>query len=199
MIVFSSLKVNDELLNLPLSLNDGRLQVSQEGLNIILQTDFGLTVLYNTVYYVEVVVPSTYKGKMCGLCGNYNKKSGDDFKLPGGKRANNVDHFGKSWVVNKPGNMCGGCGGQCPVCESQKAALYKQPDFCGIMGIPNGPFKACHSRIDPSVYVSHCVFDVCAVGGKKDTLCNSVQAYALACQSEGVQIEPWRSSSFCRE
>ncbi|XP_039662365.1 IgGFc-binding protein-like isoform X2 [Perca fluviatilis] len=189
--------VDDELLNLPLSLDNGRLRVTQEGSNIIVRTDFGLTVLYDTVYYVEVIVPSTYQGKMCGLCGNYNKNGGDDFILPGGKNTNSVDDFGKAWVVELPGNVCGGCGGQCPVCEQAKAALYGKADSCGIISAPNGPFKACHSKIDPVAFVSHCVFDVCAAGGDKDSLCNSVQAYAMACQSEGVQIQPWRSNSFC--
>ncbi|XP_010737445.2 IgGFc-binding protein [Larimichthys crocea] len=189
--------VDDELLNLPLSLDNGRIRVTQEGRNIIVRTDFGLTVLYDTVYYVEVIVPSTYQGNMCGLCGNYNKKGGDDFRLPGGRQTNNVDTFGKAWVVDLPDHVCGGCGGQCPVCEQAKATLYGKPDSCGIMSAPDGPFKNCHSKIDPAVYVSHCVFDVCAVGGSKDTLCNSVQAYALACQSAGVQLKPWRSSSFC--
>uniref|UniRef100_A0A8C5DKG4 IgGFc-binding protein-like n=1 Tax=Gouania willdenowi TaxID=441366 RepID=A0A8C5DKG4_GOUWI len=168
-----------------------------EGRNIVVRTDFGLTVLYDTVYYVEVIVPSSYQGRMCGLCGNYNKNNRDDFQLPNRKQTNNVDSFGKSWVVNLPENMCGGCGDQCPACEQAKVALYRKPNSCGIMNAPNGPFKACHSKIDPETYVSDCVFDVCAVGGDKDTLCNSVQAYALACQSEGIKIQPWRSSSFC--
>uniref|UniRef100_A0A3Q1GW32 Fc gamma binding protein n=1 Tax=Acanthochromis polyacanthus TaxID=80966 RepID=A0A3Q1GW32_9TELE len=199
LIVFSSLsvQVDDELLNLPVSLDNGRLRVTQEGRNIIVRTVFGLTVLYDTVYYVEVIVPSTYQGKMCGLCGNYNKNDGDDFRLPSGKQTKNVDDFGKAWVVDLPGFVCGGCGGHCPVCEQAKATLYGKADSCGIMSAPNGPFKACHSKVDPAAYVSHCVFDVCAMGGNKDTLCNSVQAYALACQGEGVQIQTWRSSSFC--
>lgn len=195
----SSVKVNDELLNLPLSLDNGLLRVTQEGKNIVVRTDFGLTVLYDTVYYVEVIVPSTYQGKMCGLCGNYNKKDSDDFMLPGGRTTENVDEFGKAWAVDLPGNVCGGCGGQCPVCEPAKANLYRTADSCGIIIAPNGPFKVCHSKIDPAAYLSNCVFDVCALDGDKDTLCNSVQSYALACQSEGVKIQPWRSSSFCRK
>lgn len=195
----SIFKVDDELLNLPLSLENGRLKITQEGRNIIVRTAFGLTVLYDTVYYVEVIVPSTYQGKMCGLCGNYNKNGGDDFILPGGKQAKNVDEFGMAWMVDLPGYICGGCGGQCPECEQAKAVLYGKSDSCGIISAPNGPFKACHSVIDPAVYLSDCVFDVCAVGGNKDTLCNSVQAYALACQSAGVQIQQWRSNSFCRK
>ncbi|XP_068180237.1 IgGFc-binding protein [Antennarius striatus] len=189
--------VNDELVTLPLSLDDGRLKVTQEGRNIIVRTDFGLTVLYDTVYYVEVIVPSSYQDKMCGLCGNYNKKTIDDFRLPSGRAEKVVENFGKAWVVDLPGNVCGGCGGQCPLCEEAKATLYGKPEHCGIISEPNGPFKDCHSKVDPAAYVSHCVFDVCAMDGNKDTLCDSVQAYALACQSAGVRIQPWRSNSFC--
>uniref|UniRef100_A0A672F8Q3 Fc fragment of IgG binding protein n=1 Tax=Salarias fasciatus TaxID=181472 RepID=A0A672F8Q3_SALFA len=194
---FPSSQVDDELLNLPLFLNDGRVRVTQEGRNIIVRTDFGLTVLYDTVYYVEVIVPSTYQRKMCGLCGNYNNKNKDDYRLPSGKKTTNIDEFGNAWAVDKPGNECGGCGEQCPECEPAKAALYRKPDSCGIISAPNGPFKACHSKVDPAAYVSDCVYDVCALGGNSETLCNSVQAYALACQHEGVQIQTWRSTSFC--
>lgn len=150
--------MNDELFNLPLSLDDSRIKISQEGRNIIVRTDFGLTVLYDTVYYVEVIVPSTYMGKMCGLCGNYNKNSQDDFMLPGGKKASNVDEFGKAWVVDLPGFVCGGCGTECPVCDPVKTALFGKPDSCGIMSAPNGPFKACHSKIDRS---SSICFSLC--------------------------------------
>lgn len=189
--------MNDELLNLPLSLEVGCVTVTQEGRNIVVQTDFGLRVLYDTVYYVEVIVPSTYQGRMSGLCGDYNKKSVDDFKLPGGSQTNSVDEFGKAWVLDLPGYVCGGCSGECPTCEPAKAALYGTPDYCGIINAPNGPFKACHSKINPAAYLSDCLFDVCATGGDKNTLCDSVQAYAVACQSVGIQIQTWRSSSFC--
>uniref|UniRef100_A0A3P9H1N3 Fc fragment of IgG binding protein n=1 Tax=Oryzias latipes TaxID=8090 RepID=A0A3P9H1N3_ORYLA len=189
--------VNNEELNLPLSLEKGRLTVTREGHNTFVRTDFGLKVLYDTVYYVEVIVPSTYQGKMCGLCGNYNKKDRDEFRLPGGKGTTNVNEFGKSWVVDLPEHICGGCEEDCPVCEKANAVLYEKLDSCGIMKVPDGPFEACHSKIDPAAYVSDCVFDVCAAGGSKEILCNSVQAYVLACQNAGVQIQPWRSSSFC--
>lgn len=192
-------QVNNELLNLPLSLEEGSLMVTQEGRNIVIRTAFGLKVLYDTVYYVEVIVPSTYQGSMCGLCGNYNSEGSDDFKLPSGNKTNDIDAFGESWVVDLPGYVCGGCGGQCPSCEPATATFYGKPESCGIISAPKGPFKACHSKIDPASYVSNCVFDVCATNGNKDTLCDSVQAYALACQGSGIQIQPWRSDSFCRK
>lgn len=198
-IIFFFFQLNNELVNLPLSLDNGRVQVTQQGQNIIVQTDFGLKVLYNTVYYVEVIVPSTYRQKMCGLCGNNNNNPKDDFKLPNNRITNKVDKFGKSWALDQHSETCGGCGKQCPVCLPAKAALFRKPESCGIIAHSEGPFKACHHEIDPTPYVSHCVFDVCVTGGNKDTECDNIMAYALACQGAGVQIQPWRNESKCRK
>ncbi|KAG7469170.1 hypothetical protein MATL_G00126120 [Megalops atlanticus] len=189
--------VDGELMNLPLSLDEGRITVNQEGSNIVVQTDFGLRVLYDAVYYVEVVVPSTYQGKMCGLCGNYNGNGGDDYRLPDGGQTTNVDDFGRSWAVDMAKGECAGCRGDCPVCPQAEAARHGKPDSCGIISAAGGPFQACHAKVNPDPYFKHCVFDVCALGGDTATLCKSVQAYAIACQDAGVEIRSWRSASFC--
>ncbi|KAM6967506.1 IgGFc-binding protein [Aplochiton taeniatus] len=189
--------VDGESMNLPLLLNGGSIQVNQQGQSIILQTDFGLRVLYDTAYYVEVIVPSTYQGKMRGLCGNYNTNAADDFMLPTGKLTTSVDDFGLAWVVDQPGSACGGCGGQCAACTPANTAVYMKPDSCGITVAAQGPFEACQSKVNPTPYLNHCVYDVCALGGDKETLCKSIQAYALACQDAGFQLKPWRTSSFC--
>nr|XP_023659456.1 IgGFc-binding protein-like isoform X1 [Paramormyrops kingsleyae] len=189
--------VNKVRFHLPLFFDDGRITINQEGCNIIVQTDFGLKLLYDTQYYVEVDVPSSYKGSLCGLCGNYNGDSQDDFLLPNGQRTADVDVFGRAWVVNLPEVMCGGCGSQCPTCSIDKQALYGQLEFCGIINTTSGPFAACHAVVPPENYVSNCIFDLCTVDGNRTTLCNSVQAYAIACQSAGVQINGWRNISLC--
>ncbi|XP_041725879.1 IgGFc-binding protein-like [Coregonus clupeaformis] len=65
------------------------------------------------------------------------------------------------------------------------------------MAADNGPFQACHTKVNSAAYVVHCVFDVCAMDRDRGTLCKSIQAYAIACQLAGAQIQAWRSSSFC--
>ncbi|KAK5932823.1 hypothetical protein CgunFtcFv8_004498 [Champsocephalus gunnari] len=186
-------KVDEELLNLPLYLDNGRLRVTQEGRNIIIRTDFGLTVLYDTVYYVEVVVPSTDQGKMCGLCGNYNKNNGDDFRRPGGRKTTSVDDFVKSWVVDMPGNVCGG---QCPVCEQAKATLYGKSDSCGFMSAPDGVLKPATVRLTQ--------WHMCPIAFLMFVLWVATKmTYATESRPTlwpaRVKIQPWRSSSFCRD
>ncbi|XP_069460992.1 IgGFc-binding protein-like [Ambystoma mexicanum] len=191
-------KVDGEFFNLPLALNDGTIAINQEGSNIVLQTDFGLKVLYDTVYYVMVTVPSTYKGKLGGLCGNFNDNNKDEFQLPNKQITKNVKDFGMAWKVTIAGAKCtDDCGDQCPVCDAAKIAPYKGVDSCGMITNTAGPFKNCHAKVNPADYYNHCTYDMCSVTGSGGILCKSLQAYAAACQAAGVTISSWRTASFC--
>ncbi|XP_069057919.1 IgGFc-binding protein-like [Pleurodeles waltl] len=191
-------KVDGEINNLPLTLDDDTIWINQEGKNIVLQTNFGLTVLYDTVYYVMITVPSTYKGKLGGLCGNFNGNNKDEFQLPNKNIATNVKDFGIAWKVGIDGAKCtDDCAGQCPVCDETTIAPYKSTDSCGMITNTAGPFKNCHAKVSPTAYYNHCIYDLCAVAGSGDILCQSLQAYAAACQAAGVTISSWRTASFC--
>ncbi|KAJ3598355.1 hypothetical protein NHX12_001865 [Muraenolepis orangiensis] len=195
--VMWTVTVNDELMNLPVTLGDGQIRIDQEGGHIVLQTDFGLRVLYDSVYYLEVTVPSTYQGKMSGLCGNYNKDPADDFRLPNGTEAKSPEDFGKAWLADVPGKVCEGCETDCPVCAPTKSSEFGQIGWCGRITDPKGPFEPCHSTVDPKAYFHHCVSDLCMMIGSREALCSSMQAYASACHSAGAQPQPWRTSDYC--
>ncbi|KAG8570025.1 hypothetical protein GDO81_014652 [Engystomops pustulosus] len=195
----SKVKVDGELNNLPLVLDDDNVMVNQEGNNVVLQTDFGLKILYDTVYHVLLSIPSTYRGKLGGLCGNFNGDRNDEFQLPNKQVVKNVNDFGLSWKVNIAGAKCSdGCKeGECPVCADAKLQPFKATSSCGMITNPSGPFKACHSKINPDEYFTHCIYDSCAVDGKDEILCKSLQAYAAACHAIGVTISAWRTPTFC--
>ncbi|XP_072011212.1 IgGFc-binding protein-like [Engystomops pustulosus] len=195
----SKVKVDGELNNLPLVFDDDKIVVNQEGNNVILQTDFGLKILYDAVYHMILVVPSTYRGKVGGLCGNYNGDKKDEFQLPNKQVVKNVNDFGLSWKVNIARTKCSdGCKeGECPVCADAKLQPFKATSSCGMITNPSGPFKACHSKINPDDYFNHCIYDSCAVDGKDEILCKSLQAYAAACQAVGILIDSWRTQTFC--
>ncbi|XP_050786923.1 LOW QUALITY PROTEIN: IgGFc-binding protein-like [Gopherus flavomarginatus] len=190
--------VDEELYTLPLAMHDGKLQINQEGNNIIVQSASGLKVLYDTSYYVLVSIPSSYKGHVCGLCGNFNGDKNDDFLLPSGRSAQNADEFGASWKVPIDGATCSnGCGERCPVCDAAKTAPYKVDSSCGLIRATSGPFKYCHSLVSPTEYFNHCLYDMCAANGAREILCQSVQAYTAACQAAGATVSAWRTASFC--
>lgn len=194
-------QVNGEFNNLPVNLNDGAVKVYLEGRNYVIATNFELVVTYDLVYHVTVTVPGNYRGKVCGLCGNFNGDKNDDFQMSNHQVTNNVNTFGKSWKITIPNVVCeNGCeGDNCPNCAAAPKAVFSKPSYCGIISAPKGPFVACHSKIDPQLYFDDCVFDLCASNGEGNVLCNSIAAYAYNCYLVGVDVKNWRTPSFCRK
>ncbi|XP_040977901.1 IgGFc-binding protein-like [Aquila chrysaetos chrysaetos] len=191
--------VDGERYTLPLVTEDKKLRIGQEGNNVVLQSAAGLRLLYNVATYLLVTIPDSYRGRVCGLGGNYNGDPGDDFQLPGGSLAQSTEEFITSWKVPaKDGTCTNGCDGKvCPVCDAADAAPYGAGDSCGLIRDPAGPFGPCHPRVSPVEYFNHCVHDVCAADGARDVLCHSLQAYVAACQAAGAEIGGWRTTAFC--
>uniref|UniRef100_A0A8C4TVU3 VWFD domain-containing protein n=1 Tax=Falco tinnunculus TaxID=100819 RepID=A0A8C4TVU3_FALTI len=176
-----------------------KLRIVQEGNNIVLQTAAGLRLLYNVATYLLVTIPDAYRGRVCGLGGNYNGDPGDDFQLPGGSLAQSTEEFITSWKVPMEDGACTeGCNGKdCTACDTTETAPYSVSDSCGLIRDPAGPFGPCHPRVSPVEYYNHCLHDVCAANGASDVLCHSLQAYATACQAAAAEIGGWRTTTFC--
>uniref|UniRef100_A0A8C8S3T1 VWFD domain-containing protein n=1 Tax=Pelusios castaneus TaxID=367368 RepID=A0A8C8S3T1_9SAUR len=190
--------VNEELHTLPLALDNGRTRVNQEGENVVIQTNFGLKVLYDASYYVLVSIPSSYKGSVCGLCGNFNGDKNDDLMLPSGKSVQNVGEFGASWKVPADRTTCSdGCGERCSVCDATKTAPFQAESSCGLIRVASGPFRDCHSLVSSAEYFNNCLYDMCTTNGTRETLCQSLQSYVVACQAAGANIRAWRTASLC--
>ncbi|NWS78665.1 FCGBP protein, partial [Crotophaga sulcirostris] len=63
-------RVNGVTTLLPVTLEDGKVQVFQSGLSAVLETDFGLRVTYDWNWHLLIDLPSSYFRHTCGLCGN---------------------------------------------------------------------------------------------------------------------------------
>ncbi|NXD88747.1 FCGBP protein, partial [Halcyon senegalensis] len=181
-----------------------RLRVSQEGTNIILQSAAGLRLLYNSATYLQLTIPATYRGHLCGLGGNYNGDPADDFRSPDGTLAASARDFIASWQTPPGGNCPSDLradGDSRPPCATDAAALDATAarDSCGLLRDPTGPFGLCHPRVNPAEYFRHCLHDVCAAAGADagHVLCHSLQAYAAACQAAGARLGAWRTQEFC--
>uniref|UniRef100_G1NMD3 VWFD domain-containing protein n=1 Tax=Meleagris gallopavo TaxID=9103 RepID=G1NMD3_MELGA len=160
-------------------------------------TDFGLVVRYDLRHFVAVTAPQGYQGRLCGLCGNNNGKSEDDFLFPNGHLAPNATSFGSVWKI--PNVACEEkCSeDDCPVCTEEKKKIFQKPNYCGILTDPHGPFSSCFNTLSPALYSDACTRDLCLTKGKTNVLCQSIQSYVSSCQAAGVNIEAWRKPSFC--
>ncbi|XP_070783569.1 alpha-tectorin-like [Enoplosus armatus] len=193
-------KVNGNFAATPFYLNNGTVQVYESGFSVIVSTDFGLEVSYDTNHYVRISVPYTYQNATCGLCGDFNGIRQDDFRTRQGEVVSSDVVFANSWQASgddEPGceAQCGGL--DCASCTEAQTALYSNNAHCGILQNSSGPFAACHQRLPPQSFVESCVYDLCVGGGYQPILCQALNVYASQCQQLGIQLPSWRRQGFC--
>uniref|UniRef100_A0A8B9ECK2 VWFD domain-containing protein n=1 Tax=Anser cygnoides TaxID=8845 RepID=A0A8B9ECK2_ANSCY len=182
---FLSLQVNGVAEVLPCTPSAG-VQVSSSGFYTVVATDFGLRVKFDGNHLVEVTLPSTFGQKVCGMCGNYNGMAADDFLNPDGVLEPDSTSLGNSWQVSNDSR-----------CVWPPPAQPDSPRFCGLLTDSSSPFQVCHAVLSPSGYFDTCLYDLCELGLDGEALCNSLQAYADACQALGVKLPAWRNATFC--
>ncbi|KAI2664492.1 IgGFc-binding protein [Labeo rohita] len=182
--------------SLPATLNEGLVQVYQSGVNIIVKTNFGLKLAYDTVSMVRIEIPSNFKNAVKGVCGDYNGNSEDDFRLPGGIQTTSAEYFAEGWVSPSDKQMCHtGCGSKCldPGKDKQKEAEID----CRMLIPDKGPFSSCYLKIPPQKFFEQCVKDVAAQPNDKTVHCQHIQRYVAICQENGILINIWRNNTFC--
>ena len=80
----------------------------------------------------------------------------------------------------------------------QPADLERAKEQCQAVFQTPG-WARCASRVILSPFLVRCTDSLCEFGGLSSTLCQSLQAFATACQARGIRPPIWRNSSFCRE
>jgi len=155
----------------------------------VILTELGVRVSWDGLYRVEVTVSTSWRGRLCGLCGNYNGDPDDDFTTPGGIMVSSPDIFGSSWVIeNSTTENCNGllAPNNCPASVMEEAQTR-----CGIlMGYE---FNQCNAHVDPISYIDSCVYDYCNCNRSEQSncYCHSLSTYASACAATGVVLLNW--------
>ncbi|KAI1291751.1 Kielin/chordin-like protein [Halotydeus destructor] len=81
----------------------GVLSVLKDDKGVLVRTNIGVKVTWSSDDVIAVTVPSKYKGKTCGLCGNYNELAEDDTLTKKGRKVDSYQRFFDSWKVGKVG------------------------------------------------------------------------------------------------
>jgi len=163
---------------------------------VALKSNLGFTLLWNGDSFLEVLVSPSLKGKLCGLCGNFNNDSSDDFKTRKGRLVTHPLTFGRSWRV-------GGkryCGQTSPANTNKndpcKYETFTQGDqTCGALKTP--AFQPCHQAVSIHRYLRSCMLDMCECPANKSCYCDTLMAYAHECARNGIMLD-WRNITNCR-
>ncbi|XP_053255686.1 IgGFc-binding protein-like [Podarcis raffonei] len=193
----SKVLLNGLLVHLPYNIEYNKVALYRHGWDIVITTDFGLTVAFDGANNIRLTVPGAYRGDVCGLCGNFNGRADDDMTLQHSQvLTTNPGDFGRSWKVRDiPGCIekeKEACADLVNIEHSQKTSKE-----CGLLLDMRGPFRECHSKVPPQSYFKDCVFDFCSNKTNKNAVCHIISSYAAACQAYGTRVYEWRSASFC--
>ena len=155
---------------------------------------YGVRVFWNGLYRVEITVSTRWRNKLCGLCGNYNGNSGDDFMDQDGNAINSTNDFGNSWIV---GSTTGCTAPEIATCDVavQNVANVRCSALSGSF------FQPCNAIVNPNPFKEDCVYDVCQCNDDDRDMCycESLATYASACAAAGVALPNWRKFLDCRK
>ncbi|XP_075781086.1 kielin/chordin-like protein isoform X2 [Pelodiscus sinensis] len=191
------MEVDGRAVALPF-LREPHLYVERQARAVLLSTRLGVKVLWSGRSHLELSVPGTYRGRTCGLCGNFNGLPEDDTRLPAGQLARSEAAFGNSWRVRSRNGTGGPCadGRDVDPCKQAGYRARKEANArCKVLTA--GPFQPCHPLVPPEPFFAACVYDLCACGaGTEEGLCAALEAYAALCRRAGLALH-WRSPTLC--
>nr|XP_019570262.1 PREDICTED: mucin-5AC [Rhinolophus sinicus] len=167
--------------------------IRQAGIYLVVNTNAGLTLLWDKKTSIFLRLGPEFKGRVCGLCGNFDDNAVNDFTTRSRSVVGDVLEFGNSWKFSPSCPDALAPRDPCTANPSRKSWAQKQ---CSI--ITSATFTACHAHVEPAKYYEACVTDACACdsGGDCECFCTAVAAYAQACHEVGVCVS-WRTPDVC--
>ncbi|XP_037393266.1 SCO-spondin [Pygocentrus nattereri] len=187
--------VNGMSVTLPKSYSGSGLVLERIGLFVSLSSRLGVTLLWDGGMRVYVRLEPHLRGRVGGLCGNFDGDVENDFTTRQGIVESTPELFGNSWKVSP----------SCPdvteqdlrdPCAINPHRVTWAKKKCAV--ITQDLFSLCHAEVPYQQYYDWCVFDACGCdsGGDCECLCTAIAAYAEECNRRGVYIR-WRSQELC--
>ncbi|XP_069077568.1 mucin-5B-like [Pleurodeles waltl] len=163
------------------------------GIYLVVEGSNGMILLWDKKTTIFVKLTTVFTGVACGLCGNFDGNSLNDFTTRSLSVVEDVLEFGDSWkfssfckIVDPP---------RVPCLDNPPRRFWAQKQ-CSI--ILSATFADCQRQVNPVPYYDVCVTDSCAcdIGGDCECFCTAVAAYAQACSDNGICVN-WRSPEIC--
>ncbi|XP_043093499.1 mucin-2-like isoform X2 [Puntigrus tetrazona] len=194
-LMLSDMKVTERLQAGGAVLAEPLYSIQTVGLYIIISAPgLGITIIWDKHTRVTVQLQPQWRGRVLGLCGNFDGKVTNDLLTSSSSEVFSVLDFGNSWKTATP--PCTDVTHEIFPCERQSYCAAWAQRRCMIL--KSDTFIDCHLKVDPESYYQACVLESCSCEfeGKFLGFCTAVSAYAEACSAKNVCIN-WRTPDLC--
>lgn len=188
------IKVNSTRVQLPHMIN-GVAEIARSNGSVFLKADIGIQMLWDGDGFLEVTVSSAYKGKLCGLCGNFNSVARDDMRTRDGRMMIDTWRFGSSWRVGGTKACTRRQRRPNTSTPSRQSRITKARRLCRGF-VKNDAFTDCGTKVNPHHYQEACELDARSCSGVR-CHCAAYRAYARECSRVGAEPKDWLSSMWC--
>ncbi|CAJ0934158.1 unnamed protein product, partial [Ranitomeya imitator] len=138
-----------------------------------------------------ITMQKTARGRLQGLCGDFNSKEGDDFKTSGGLVEATASAFANTWKADA---SCHDASDWLDDPCSLSIENKNYADFwCSKLESDESPFAKCHSTIDPTEYAKRCRYDSCNCKDSEHCMCAALSTYVRACAAKGIILWGWKN------
>ena len=147
-------------------------------------------------YQLSVTASQTWRGQLCGLCGNYNNDSSDDFQTRSGDVAATVNEFVSSWQNSD--NVVGNCQTDVNPVNCPRAIASEAKTKCDELLGNN--FIACSRVVNPFSFIDACFDDYCLSNedNRQALYCSSLLTYTASCAAHSIILTTWRDYNCCK-
>lgn len=190
-------QVNNQVTNIPVNLLRGKIQVSSKEGKAVLTTDF-MRVVFDGNSTTILKLDPYYKGKVYGLCGNFNGDPQDEYPVttPGSRPVNTTAALTEAYrLFDGDDNCCTGCKQKSDeddmLADPVSEVVPGGKGQCAVLMDHNGPLSHCHNRVNPDSFYDSCMFDHMHDGGSELALDGAMYSYSLVCEeaSDGYNDE----------
>uniref|UniRef100_A0A2K6UAH8 Mucin 2, oligomeric mucus/gel-forming n=1 Tax=Saimiri boliviensis boliviensis TaxID=39432 RepID=A0A2K6UAH8_SAIBB len=163
------------------------------GQYLVVESSTGIIVIWDKRTTVFIKLAPSYKGTVCGLCGNFDDRSNNDFTTRDHMVVSSELDFGNSW---KEAPTCPDVSANPEPCSLNPHRRSWAEKQCSIL--KSSVFSICHSKVDPTPFYEACVHDSCSCdsGGDCECFCSAVASYAQECTKAEACVF-WRTPDLC--
>uniref|UniRef100_A0A8D2ZEQ9 VWFD domain-containing protein n=1 Tax=Scophthalmus maximus TaxID=52904 RepID=A0A8D2ZEQ9_SCOMX len=156
----------------------------------LLKTDFGMRVVFGWNSTVVTLDPR-YKGKVYGLCGNFNGDLKDEYPVatPGSPPIKTSVELAQAYQLSDADRDCGtGCEQKLDVTPlpAHNVSDVSSHRLCEVLTDQNGPLANCRSRVNPDSFYESCLEDHLNNGLSEVALDQAIQSYSIVCEESRV-------------